>query len=176
MSNWSSPTTRAEVIARAGGRRHYNSVRQFHASMRRVEVLRLLHAYGTGPGVRARIARELGVHRSTITRDVQAVLWANRRACPTCRTMIANTKWKKIALEGRVFGDGPHPLSSDGQEEIAAVEAVQAVLPVILGDLGFFVDEDGAAASEERVGGDAGMPAGGRIVLADLVDRVMRRS
>src|SRR5438132_11335174 len=65
----------AEVAARAGGRRRYNSVRQFNSTLRRAQVIELAKEHGLGRGARAQIARELGVHRSTITRDLDAVLY-----------------------------------------------------------------------------------------------------
>ena len=70
-----------EVERRASGRRHYNSVRQFRATLRQMQVARLL-----AQGVRRRraIARRLGVHPSTISRDVQAILARSPGACPTC--------------------------------------------------------------------------------------------
>jgi DNA invertase Pin-like site-specific DNA recombinase len=80
-NDWSRPTSPAEVIARAGGRRRYNARRQDEAIVRRCRMLGLLREYGHGPGVKARIARELGVHRSTITRDYQAIIWVHEREC-----------------------------------------------------------------------------------------------
>jgi hypothetical protein len=62
-------------------RRHYNSWRQFCALNRQREVARLL-----AQGVRRRvvIAKQLGVHPSTSSRDVQAILALSPGACPTC--------------------------------------------------------------------------------------------
>jgi hypothetical protein len=56
-----------EVERRASGRRHYDSWRQFCATLRQMEVARLL-----AQGVRRRVvlARQLGVHPSTSSRDV----------------------------------------------------------------------------------------------------------
>ena len=58
------------VCRRAGGRRHYNAVRQFQAAQRLLQVLALLNDFGLGRGSQSRIAERLGVHRSTICRDV----------------------------------------------------------------------------------------------------------
>ena len=69
-TSWSKLTTHDEAMRRAAGRRNYNSVRQFRASRRRVEVYRLTREYGLGHGVRQRIADEIGVSRSTISRDL----------------------------------------------------------------------------------------------------------
>jgi hypothetical protein len=66
-----------------GGRRHYNAVRQVRAIMRRVEVSKRLAA---GERNQTAIARSLGVHRSTISRDVRALqrLVLQTRQCPIC--------------------------------------------------------------------------------------------
>ena len=70
-----------EVERRASGRRHYNSVRQFRALERQVHVVRLLVQ---GMRTRQEIARRLGVHPSTIRRDIQALQALSLRPCPTC--------------------------------------------------------------------------------------------
>jgi hypothetical protein len=74
------------ICRRAGGRRHYNSVRQYCALQRRAEVARLWCASPDARRWQARAAQELGVHPSTISRDVQALLdELNRtRRCPLC--------------------------------------------------------------------------------------------
>jgi hypothetical protein len=136
---WSAPTSPAEVIARAGGRRRYNAKRQNEALIRRCRMLELFAEYGHGPGVRARIARELGVHRSTITRDFQAVVWVHEHACPTCCTMIDDKVWRKIA---GTQGFGIDPLSRQGQDDIWAVGVIRDALPGILADFGFFACYD----------------------------------
>ena len=67
-NNWSAFTDFEIVKRRAGGRRHYNSVRKLRAQVRKMEAGILLLK-----GMKkADIAKQLGVHRSTITRDVQA--------------------------------------------------------------------------------------------------------
>ena len=53
-----------------GGRRRHNAVRRFRASLRRVQVARLLLEIGMGHGFITEVARRLGVHRGTISRDV----------------------------------------------------------------------------------------------------------
>lgn len=64
----------ADARRRAGGRRHYNHWRQVKAELRRVQVAELLPVYGLSRGAQTRIAQRLGVHRSTICRDVHAVI------------------------------------------------------------------------------------------------------
>lgn len=69
-SDWTTPTDRETVCKRAGGRRHYNSWRQFCALERRVRVEELLHELGSKRGSQKKIAALLGVSESTISRDV----------------------------------------------------------------------------------------------------------
>ena len=82
---WSEPTAWEEVFRRAAGRRHYNGVRQFRATVRRCDVARLLRVQGglTARGTQASLARQLGVSRSTVCRDVAWLLRQARR-CPCC--------------------------------------------------------------------------------------------
>jgi DNA invertase Pin-like site-specific DNA recombinase len=95
-SSWSAPTSTSEAHRRAGGRRKYNSVRRFRADMRRVEVQKLFAEYGFAHGARSRIARELNVHRSTVSRDVRK-LWAPEgETCPTCERWMADKQWAKL--------------------------------------------------------------------------------
>jgi hypothetical protein len=137
--DWSRPTTPAEVIARAGGRRRYNAQRQDEAVIRLCRMLGLFREYGVGYGVKARIARELGVHRSTITRDFRAAVWIHERECPTCLTMVDDKQWERVA---DYQGFGIHPLSEQGQQDIWAVNAIRDALPMVLGDFGFYVGYD----------------------------------
>ncbi len=78
MSNgWGEHVPFDEACRRAGGRRLYNQWRQFKAELRRGQVVELLGVYGLGYGAQARVARQLGVSRSIVCRDVRA-LWALR--------------------------------------------------------------------------------------------------
>lgn len=75
-SAWSAQVTDDEAHRRAGGRAHYNSMRKYRALMRQIEVLRLFDVYsGFIYRVQARIARELGVSRSTVCRDVKKIFY-----------------------------------------------------------------------------------------------------
>jgi hypothetical protein len=87
---WSESAPWEEVCRRAAGRRHYNSVRRFAAALRRREVARLLSVEGglTQRGSQARIAQQLGVSRSTISRDL-AFLLQRSRPCPCCGALTA---------------------------------------------------------------------------------------
>ncbi|GEM_PF-1968971 len=93
-SAWSLPTDPETVKRRAAGRRHYNAWRKHKAMYRRwVLVLETANHLGVSVlnhGAQAKIARKLGVSRSTICRDVQAILasWHEeehkRKPCPLC--------------------------------------------------------------------------------------------
>jgi hypothetical protein len=82
---WSQTMDTGAAYRRAGGRRHYNAVRRFRREWRRAEVVRLLSCKGAlfRRGLQTELARELGVSRSTICRDLAYLLrlgWP----CPTC--------------------------------------------------------------------------------------------
>ena len=99
---WGSPTSPTVVARRAAGRRRYNSVRNLLAAERRAQVARLacelLGEYPRhdspdrpvgawlGWGMQAEIARRLGVHRSTVSRDMAHSLREVQalRPCPSC--------------------------------------------------------------------------------------------
>jgi DNA invertase Pin-like site-specific DNA recombinase len=72
-TNWSVLVPDAVAHARAGGRRAHNARRQFLAARRRAEVVRLIAVRGLEYGTQTEIARALGVHRSTICRDLREV-------------------------------------------------------------------------------------------------------
>lgn len=82
---WTAPTTPDAVARRAGGRRRYNALRQQKAHYRRTILRELLFAKGKlfEPGIQARLARDLGVSRSTICRDMKALL-CEGHPCPCC--------------------------------------------------------------------------------------------
>jgi DNA-binding CsgD family transcriptional regulator len=73
-SSWGYPTSTTEAYRRASGRRAYNQFRQDQALLRPLEVYKLWALYGFHYGVKARIARELGIHRSTVTRDLRRAM------------------------------------------------------------------------------------------------------
>ena len=58
------------ICRRAGGRRRYNQVRQWAADMRLHEVAKLLNEVEHSRGYQTRIAKRLGVHRATVSRDL----------------------------------------------------------------------------------------------------------
>jgi hypothetical protein len=90
---WNQRTDFESVCRRASGRRRYNAVRHLDMLMRRQETAELALRLGRGffgRGARAEIARRLGVHRSTISRDVKALVTkaVAARQCPLCGTAL----------------------------------------------------------------------------------------
>jgi hypothetical protein len=69
--SWSAQTDFETVCKRAAGRRRYNAERRAKARERFKIVIQLtVPPEGRKRGTQARLARALGVHRSTICRDV----------------------------------------------------------------------------------------------------------
>ena len=70
------------MVRRAAGRNRYNAERRERAMFRRYEIAMILRDHGGIPyGIQARIARQLGVSESTVSRDIWTLL-----RVPTCRT------------------------------------------------------------------------------------------
>jgi hypothetical protein len=84
-TEWSKTIDNSAAYRRAGGRRHYNAWRRFIQARRRAEVARLLTCKGAlfRRGIQTELARELGVSRTTICRDVAYLLRVGR-PCPNC--------------------------------------------------------------------------------------------
>ena len=92
-NSWSAPTSSDEANRRAAGRRKYNAHRQFVAVIRRKKVAELAWEYGLEKrGSRARIAKALDVHRSTVSKDIKAILeeMMKTRDCPTCGQSVTD--------------------------------------------------------------------------------------
>jgi hypothetical protein len=69
--NWSAKTDFDVVCKRAAGRRRYNAKRRAEARKRYSQVVEaIMLPDGRKRGSQAQLARALGVHRSTICRDV----------------------------------------------------------------------------------------------------------
>lgn len=62
----------------AGGRRRYNAERRIRRELRRKQVADLLLKFGWFRGIQTKIARELDVSRSVVSRDVRALLRARQ--------------------------------------------------------------------------------------------------
>src|SRR5215212_9934855 len=114
MTGWSKQTDCAAVSARAGGRRRINAERQREAAARRFLLGRFARELEINLfewGAQAKLARALGHHRSTISRDIRVILdtlhenkrascricWHREKPCSACAAEIR-------ARNLRVFG------------------------------------------------------------------------
>jgi hypothetical protein len=89
--------TADEIYRRAGGRRSYNQRRHYDQLQRRTllgEKARQLRLGLFDRGTAAALARQLGLHRSTVSRDIQAILWELNHGkhaevcCPCCNSLV----------------------------------------------------------------------------------------
>src|SRR5690349_6115939 len=115
---WTAETTPEAAARRAGGRRRYNAWRQHLAFYRRVKLSRLLSAKESliERGVQARLARELGVSRATICRDVRVILaWGH--PCPYCGAYMKPPAEASLSVfEDEEWLDEPVPTSPPPRE------------------------------------------------------------
>lgn len=86
---WFETVPNADANRRAGGRRRYNRERQLDALVRQYHLIELIIQGRHGffdHGLRSKLAARLGVHRTTIGRDIAAILEESRptRTCPAC--------------------------------------------------------------------------------------------
>jgi hypothetical protein len=94
-NTWGAPVDWDTVCRRASGRRRYQSCRRLQRAVRRHQVLRLLRQYGgLVAGVQTRIARELHCHRSTICRDVAALLATPPSVPRGAPAHISTPRWR----------------------------------------------------------------------------------
>ncbi len=119
-SNWDA------ICRRAGGRRHYNRVRQFRAVLRLTQIVALLKEIGLGRGYQTRIAERLGVSRGTICRDIarlNRIHWGGRKADEEHRSTARLER--RIRAENRAELDRTIPDAAESE----AVEDVQPPSP-----------------------------------------------
>jgi len=95
-AGWSNFTTDAVANRRAGGRRHYNAMRQAAALVRQAMVAKLMLAGGSQWGLQSQIARALGVDRATISRDVKKAkaAWREAEAIRRLVKVVLIPKWQ----------------------------------------------------------------------------------
>jgi len=86
-----------EIHRRAGGRRAYNKLRYWGRLQRRMllgEKARKLGLNLFQRGTAAALARHLGLHRSTVSRDIDSILWDLNHGvhaevyCPCCNSLV----------------------------------------------------------------------------------------
>jgi hypothetical protein len=93
--DWNYPRTWEEVCRHHAARRRWNAVRRVVAADRRRQVLELVRALGgLTRGTQSRIAAALGVHRSTICKDLRRLL-PLATPCPACGTLQPRDWWKE---------------------------------------------------------------------------------
>jgi hypothetical protein len=73
IHNWQARVSDADARRRAAGRRKFNEKRRQAAYQRRDQVQQAWLEQGETWGWQTRLARQLGVHKSTISRDVTAI-------------------------------------------------------------------------------------------------------
>ena len=82
---WSEPTSLDLVNRRASGRRRYNAVRKLRADLRSLDVMRRMLAYQWARGAQARVAVDLGIDPSTVSRALKRLPQPPRSLrCPFC--------------------------------------------------------------------------------------------
>lgn len=77
-TNWTDRTDSQTAARRAGGRRSYNRWRHTCSIVRLGAVVKELKKIGFVRGFQSEIARRLGVHRSTISRDFKKFAMVQR--------------------------------------------------------------------------------------------------
>jgi hypothetical protein len=104
---WARMNSRHVAPGRRGaGRNRHNRRRQDTALLRRSKILECWDggAYlPTQHGSRAWLANQLGVSRSTISRDFKW-LWQqlSMYRCPSCDTPVIGGRWRELERGGRV--------------------------------------------------------------------------
>jgi transcriptional antiterminator len=84
-----------QICRRAGARNRWNSLRTFLANERRRQVLELLLALGgLERGAQSRLAEALGVHRSTISKDLKRLM-PLATPCTGCGVLRPRDWWRE---------------------------------------------------------------------------------
>lgn len=106
--SWTATVSRSEMSKRAGGRRAYNARRQSAAKARQAkihEAIAEMNFNWADWRARAELARQFGVSRATITRDIQHILV--EADCPEYAEAYRDfVKWHRKA-EGQSLGPRP---------------------------------------------------------------------
>lgn len=116
-TSWKKPTSPDEAARRAAGRRRFNAERQALAKKRRDEIKELigekgivLCGIGYGRGKGAMLANHFGVDRSTVSRDLAALMveWRTAHVCAICRSYesVPLATLGKLVRRGVISWDG----------------------------------------------------------------------
>jgi len=168
---WTDRVPDREAHARAGGRARYNRDRKLRAALRCSLVVRRYIELDAAPGAKAQIAREWGLHRSTITRDIQRWCGDTDWWCPTCTRPLSNDEWKVLARV-RAEHHVPDPRTDESQARMTAIRAIRAELPRVLAELDIFVADGPAPGGGDR---DVTHDDGPRLVVEDFVNDLASR-
>jgi hypothetical protein len=106
---WAPASSYDQAARRASGRRRYNARRQVRATIRRGRIIKIWEAQSPGGwcitawGSQSQLAEMLGVSRSTICRDVRAMLASNAvLPCPICDSPLHINRIEELASQGRI--------------------------------------------------------------------------
>ncbi len=105
---------------RAAGRSRYNRRRQLLAQQRLTQVLRLLGQIGFRHGYQTCIARQLGVHRSTICRDIARLsepYWGGQKADEQHRADMRMERRIRAEDKAEVERNVPDPSTLEAVED-----------------------------------------------------------
>lgn len=97
-TKWSRRTSWSEVCKRASGRRLFQAMRRHRQRQRRQGLHRTAFAYRITWGKRgfqSKLARALGVHRSTISRDMKALEYEKQRGFPGYNIIRQHVRWRR---------------------------------------------------------------------------------
>jgi hypothetical protein len=105
MSVQDHPGWANDPIHAAGGRRHYNSVRQFRAQLRRIEIICFLTESGMSllvRGTQRALAEKFGVSEATISCDLVRIFAKHTRDrhCPFCGAKPLDDEGVRAIEEG----------------------------------------------------------------------------
>jgi hypothetical protein len=101
QSEWSEWTSDKEAYRRAGGRRAHNAWRQSMALYRQMRLMEIIARnrvdLWSRNGAQKRLARALGVSKSTISRDIKAIFseYQLGKPCSLCRCEVRHI-WSGI--------------------------------------------------------------------------------
>lgn len=101
--DWSAWTSDAEAHRRAGGRRGFNRWRQTMALYRQMRLMEIVARNQMDlwkrTGAQKMLARTLGVSKSTVSRDIKAILseYKPGKPCPLCRCEVRHI-WRGTPL------------------------------------------------------------------------------
>ena len=119
---------------RAAGRSRYNRRRQLLAQQRLTQVIRLLGEIGFRHGYQTRIAEQLGVHRSTICRDIarlNRIRWGGRKADERYRADQPMERRIRAEDKAEVERANQDPSESEAVEDASLANSpVQPPVPV----------------------------------------------